>query len=323
MSAVLVVARGPGLPTGVLLGETDRKQSPELDRVVLAELLTNAHDDKVVLALARLLFGDNQPIEHMVSRDRDGVIVGVVAVRRNGPSSTWGTGVLASTANSLAGWLSTPTAAGLPPHALAEALEEPVIAHEGGVVIVANRAVAKLLACEPSDLIGAPITRVTQRLSTSRTSCLVVGGVPRTALVFDRPPSRILTNVRATVESVLARHYPLVRQTACVAFDRREDVTALVAATAADELVTLALLEMSAIFGTSMPENQLRISVYRKKPWAVIELVASGKIAPAPDVEHVGSLVCAARTRTAGGQFMLDASQPNARTLRISLPVES
>ena len=56
VSAVLVVARGPGLPTGVLIGETDRKQSPELDHVVLAELLTNAHDDKVVLALARLLF---------------------------------------------------------------------------------------------------------------------------------------------------------------------------------------------------------------------------------------------------------------------------
>jgi hypothetical protein len=191
------------------------------------------------------------------------------------------------------------------------------------MVVVANTALARMIGCVPDDVIGTPLTKITQRLQPIRQCSLVVGGRPRTALIFERRPTRIETRVPEAIDTVLAEQYPLVRQTARVSFERREPIAAMVSSSALHELLSLAVLDMTAIFTTTTPVNHLRINVYAEEPWAVVELVASGAIAHGPDIEHVGSIICAARVRAAGGQFMVDGSRSDMRVLRISLPVES
>ncbi len=323
-SAALVVARGPGLPTGFVLGEADRRQEQGLDPVVLAEILANASDDRVLLALIRLLLGDHDQIEHTVARDRDGNVKGVIAVRTRGRvSKSWLRIILSRAANSLSSWLTVPTSWSWPPQSLLELIREPALAHECGMVVVANTSLARMLGCEPDDVIGTPLSKITQRLQPIRQCSLVVGGRPRTALIFERRPPRVETAVVELIETVLAEHYPVLRQSARVAFERREPVTAMVPPAAVHELVSLALLDMTAIFTASTPANQLRIHVYPDEPWGVIEVVATGSIAHGPEIEHIGAIICAARTRAVGGQFSVDGSRPDTRVLRISLPVES
>lgn len=324
VSAVLVVARGPGLPSGVLLGDHDRRQGHELDPVILAEILTNAHDDRVVHALSKLLLGDDHPIEHTVARNAAGEIMGVIAIRTRGRvSSTWMRTVLARAGKSLSGWLEIEPTWSWPPQALIEAIEEPALAHEGGLVIVANHALARLFGREPNDIVGTSVKRITQRVPPIRTCSLVVGGRPRTALIFGSGMPRLESTLCDAVDSVLGEQYAFVRQTTRVSFDRREDVSALVAPPAIHELLRIALLDMTTVFANVTPANQLRISIYREEPWAMVELVATGSIAPGPDVEHLGSVICSSRTRAVGGQFLTDTSRPDARVVRISLPVES
>src|SRR4029079_3265229 len=53
VAAVLVVARGPGVPTGVVVTDDDRRQGRELDSVVLAEILSSGGDDRTTHALSR------------------------------------------------------------------------------------------------------------------------------------------------------------------------------------------------------------------------------------------------------------------------------
>lgn len=323
-SAVLVVARGPGLPTGTLVGEADRKHEQGLDPVVLGEILANAHDDRVVIALLRLLLGDNDVVEHSIARDSDGAVMGVIAVRVRGRvSKSWLRVVLSRAANSLAGWLAVPPSWSWPAQSLIELIREPALAHECGMVVVANTALARLIGCVPEDVIGTPLSKITQRLQPVRSCSLVVGGRPRTALIFERRPARVETRLTEVVGCVLAEHYPLVRQAVRVSLEQREPVVAMLSASAAHELVSLAVLDMTAIFTAAVPANHLRISVYAEGPWAVIELVATGSIAEGPEIEHLGSVICAARVRAAGGQFLLDAAMPGARLVRISLPVES
>jgi hypothetical protein len=191
------------------------------------------------------------------------------------------------------------------------------------MVVVANTALARLIGCVPDDVIGTPLAKITQRLQPVRSCSLVVGGRPRTALIFERRPARIETRVAEAVDCVLAEHYPLVRQTLRVSFEQREQVVAMLSPAAIQELVTLAMLDMTAIFTAPMPANHLRISVLADGSWAVIELAATGAIADGPDIEHLGAIICAARVRAAGGQFAVDASRPGTRVVRISLPVES
>lgn len=323
-SAVLVVARGPGLPTATLLGEADRKQEKGLDPVVLAEILANAHDDRVVSALVRLMLGDNDTVEHSVARDRDGEVMGVIAVRMRGRvSKSWLRIILSRAANSLAGWLAVPPSWSWPAQSLIELIREPALAHECGMVVVANTALARLIGCVPDDVIGTPLSKITQRLQPVRSCSLVVGGRPRTALIFERRPARTETRVSEVVDCVLAEHYPLVRQALRVSVEQREPVVAMVSPAAAEELLSLAVLDMTAIFTAAAPANHLRISVYSEDPWAVIELVATGSISDGPEVEHLGAVICAARVRAAGGQFFVDTSRPGTRVVRISLPVES
>lgn len=327
-TAALVVARGPGLPTGVVLGDADRRQEKGLDPVVLGEILANAHDDRVVLALVRLLLGDNDSVEHAVARDRDGAVMGVIAVRVRGRvSKSWLRVVLSRAANSLAGWQVVSPSWSWPPQSLIEMIREPALAHECGMVIVANSALARMIGCIPDDVIGTPLSKITQRVQPVRQCSLVVGGRPRTALIFERRPMRVETKVIDAIERVLADHYPLMRHTLRVSLERREQVAAMVTASAVEEIVTLALLDVTAIFTATLPTNQVRINVYADDPWAVIELVATGSIATGAEseheIEHIGSVICAARTRAVGGQFLLDTSQPDTRVIRISLPVES
>jgi PAS domain-containing protein len=322
VSAVLVVARGPGLPSGTLLGEHDRKQDAELDPVILAELLTNAHDDRVVSALIRLLLGD-LAIDHTVARDRNGTIVGVIALRTNKRiSDAWLRMVLARAANMLAGWVATELACAWPPQALIEAIKEPALAHDGGMVIVANTALARLLGREPNEVIGTPVARITQRLPLLWTCSLVVAGKPRTALIFSHRARRVETNLRDSVDIVLGDRYAFVRQTSRVSFDRREDVCVAVPQDAVEEIISLALLEMTAAFAKAIAANTIRISVYRDEASVVLELVATGALAHCPDAEHLGSIICASRVRSVGGYFLLDVSRPETRVIRISLPVE-
>jgi hypothetical protein len=324
VSAVLVVARGPGLPTGVLLGDREREQPAELDPVILGEILANAHDDCISAALLTLLLGDAQPIGHTVARDQHGTIMAVVAVRTSKRvTSAWLGNVLTRAANSLAGWLAVEATWSWPPQALLDALHEPALAHDGGMVIVANSALARLLGREPNDVVGMPVSRVVQRLPALRSCSLVVGGRPRPALIFDRRIGRLEANLRDAVEVVLAKQYAFLRQTSRVLFDHREPVVAVAAPKAVEELVSLALLEMTTIFAKPIPGNQVRIGVYREDKAAVIELVATGALAHGADIEHLGAIICASRARSMGGHFAVEVSRPDARAIRISLPVEA
>jgi hypothetical protein len=231
--------------------------------------------------------------------------------------------VLARAANMLAGWVATELAWSWPPQALIEAIKEPALAHDGGMVIVANTALARLLGREPNDVIGTPVARITQRLAPLRTCSLVVAGTPRTALIFSSRPHSVQTNLRDAVDIVLAGQYAFVRQTSRVSFDRREDVTVAVAQNVVEEIIALALLEMTAAFAKAIATNAIRISVFRDESSVVLELVATGMLAHCPEVEHLGSIICASRVRSAGGYFLLDVSRPDTRLMRISVPVEA
>jgi hypothetical protein len=323
LASVLVVARGPGVPTGVLVSEDPQLQSRELDGVVLAEILSGAHDDRVAVALTRLVLGDSDVVEHAVARDPAGNVVGVIAVRTaSRVSSTWLRTVLARAANSIAAWLAFDVA--WPPQTLLEAIEEPALAHDGGIVLVANTALAHALGREPSELIGMPAARIMQRLMPLRTCSLVVGGRPRNAIIFaERETPPVETSVLACLDRVIAERYALVRQTTRISVERRDGSTIMAHGPEVEELVTLALLDTVATFTTSSPANHVRCSVVREQPWVVLEMVATGTLANGPDLEHLGSVICASRVRALGGQFFLDSSRVETRVLRITLPIEA
>lgn len=321
VAAVLVVARGPGMPTGVVLSDGDRRFGRELDTVVLAEILAAAGDDRRTSALCRLVLGNRDVVEHTVARDRSGAVMGVIAVRIAGRvSPSWLRSVLARAANGLAGWLALDTS--WPPQSLLEAIAEPALAQEGGFVLVANTALARILGRDPADVIGMPVSRVTRRLTQLRTCSLVVGGRPRMALIFEgaaAPPEE--TSLLASLERVLAQRYPFVRQTAHISIERRDDSIVAAGTDAVDAMIEIALLEMTAMFADASPANHVQCGVYRDESWIVFELVATGSICAGPDVEHLGAVICASRTRELGGLFYLDASRSDTRVMRISLPV--
>lgn len=324
LASVLVVARGPGVPTGVLASEDPQLQSRELDGVILAEILAGAHDDRVAVALTRLVLGDSDVVEHAVARDRAGNVVGVIAVRTaSRVSNTWLRTVLSRAASSIAAWIGFDVA--WPPQTLLEAIDEPALAHEGGIVLVANTALAQALGREPSELIGMPAARITQRLLPVRTCSLVVGGRPRNAIIFSdrRSQSPFETSVMTCLDRVIAERYAFLRQTTRISIERRDSATIMAPASEVEDLVTLALLDMVATFTTTSPANHVRCSVTRDQPWVVLEMVATGTLANGPDLEHLGSVICASRVRSLGGQFFLDSSRVEMRVLRITLPIEA
>lgn len=321
IAAVLVVARGPGVPTGVIVADADRRHGRELDSVVLAEILASAGDDRTTLALTRLVLGDSDVVEHAVARDRSGAIMGVIAVRIAGRvSSSWLRSVLSRAASSLAGWLALDVA--WTPQSLIEAIDEPALAHERGIVLVANKALARMLGRDTTDVIGMPVSRIKHRLTAVRTCSLVVGGRARPALIFEATKRRQdETSLLACLERVLATRYPYLRQTTRVSIERAD--RSLVAASASNvaDLLDIALLDTTAMFGNAAPANHVRCSIYRHDAFLVLELVATGSICGGPDIEHLGSVICASRARALGGLFHVDTSCSDTRVLRISLPV--
>ncbi|HEX5060295.1 MAG TPA: hypothetical protein VFV99_13095 [Kofleriaceae bacterium] len=323
VNAVLVVARGTGMPTAVLVDDT-RRHSRELDNVVLAEILAAAGDDQMVLALARLFLGDCEDVEHTVARDRDGAITGVIAVRISGRvSSSWLRTVLARAANSLTGWLAVDVT--WPPQSLLEAIDEPALAHEGGIVLVANQPLARMLGREPNEVIGMPVSRITRRLAVHRACSLVVGGRARPALLFDPPHAPPAgTSLLGCLERVLADRYTLLRRTTRVSIERRDQAEVAVPAPALEALVSIALLDATAMFVIPAQANHVKCWIYREDTmWVVLELIATGSLFHRPDTEHLGAVVCATRTRELGGQFLSDTSRHDARVIRIKLPVAS
>jgi len=323
VSAVLVVARGTGLPTAVLVDDTCR-HSRELDNVVLAEILAAAGDDQMVLALARLYLGDSDDLEHTVARDRDGVITGVIAVRVSGRvSSSWMRTVLARAANSLSGWIAIDMT--WPPQSLLEAIDDPALAHEGGIVLVANHSLARMLGRAPNEVIGMPVSRITRRFAVHRACSLVVGGRARAALLFDPPIATPAgTSLLACLERVLADRYALLRRTTRVSIERRDHAEVAVPAAALEAVVTIALLDATAMFVTPARANQIKCWIYREDTaWVVFELIATGSLFHRPDTEHLGAVVCATRVRELGGEFLSDTSRLDTRVIRIKLPVAS
>jgi hypothetical protein len=321
IAAVLVVARGPGVPTGVIVADGDRRHGRELDGVVLAEILSSAGDDRTTLALTRLVLGNSDVVEHAVARDRSGAVMGVIAVRIAGRVSTsWLRSVLARAANSLAGWLALDTS--WPPQSLIEAIDEPALAHESGIVLVANSALARMLGRETTDVIGMPVSRIKQRLTLVRSCSLVVGGRARPALIFEAPATRPThTSLLACLERVLATRYPFLRQTTRISIERGERALVNACESSVTDIIDIALLDMTAMFANAAPANHLRCSIYRDDASLVFELVATGSICAGPDIEHLGAVICASRVRTLGGHFYIDTSNAEARVVRIALPV--
>jgi hypothetical protein len=322
-ATVLVVARGPGVPTGMLVSDDQQMQGRALDGVVLAELLAGAGDDRVTVALTHLLLGDSDVVEHTVARDSHGTVMGVIAVRTAGRvSSSWVRTALSRAGNSLAGWLAFENT--WPPQTLLDALHEPALAHDAGIVLVANKALAHLLGRETHEVIGMPVSRITQRLATLRTCSLVVGGRPRSAIIFEgRRTVWVETSVLASLDRVLAERYSFLRTTTRISVDRRDGTTVAAPAHAVNDIVTVALLDATSVFATATTANHIRCGVFRDGPWIMFEVVTTGSLAHGPDVEHLGAVICAARARSLGGQFFLDASRSNQRVLRVALPVEA
>ena len=312
---------GPVVPTGVVVSDDDRRQGRDLDSVVLAEILSSGGDDRTTLALSRLVLGDSDVVEHTVARDRSGAIVGIIAVRLAGRvSSSWLRSVLSRAASSLAGWLALEVM--WPPQSLIQSIDEPALAHESGIVLVANNALARLLGRDTNEVIGMPVSRIKQRLTLVRTCSLVVGGRARQALIFEgNKPREEYTSLVSCLERVLATRYPYLRQTTRVSVERRDP--SLVAASVADvsDVVDLALLDMTALFANAAPGNHVRCGIYREDAFLVLELVSTGSICHGPDIEHLGAVVCASRVGALGGMFYVDASRCDTRVIRISLPV--
>lgn len=321
VAAVLVVARGPGVPTGVVVADGDRRQGRELDGVVLAEILAAGGDDRITHALSRLVLGDSDVVEHTVARDNSGEIVGMIAVRVAGRvSSSWLRSVLSRAASCLAGWLALDV--GWPPQSLVEAIDEPALAHESGIVLVANSSLARMLGRETTDVIGMPVSRIKQRITPVRSCSLVVGGRARPALIFEAPtPRQVHASLVACLERVLATRYPYLRQTTRVSIERGERSHVAASSSSVTDIIDIALLDMTAMFANSSPANHVRCTIHRDDTWLVLELVATGSICADPGIEHIGSVICASRAEALGGLFEIDTSCSDARVMRISLPV--
>lgn len=317
VESVLVVARGPLLPTGVLVG-ADAGRS--LDPSVLAGLLTSAHDDRLALERCRLILGETDTTELAVARDRTGAICGIIAARvRERIPSSWLHLVLARAADSLAGWISTETP--WPPQALLEAIEEPVIVHEAGFVLAANTAAARLIGRSLGDIAGMPISRITHRFTPLRGCSLVLGGRLRSALILDGLSQRTTeTCVLDVVDRVIASRYAFLRQTARLAIEKRDRTIARAAASAVEQLVTLGLLDTASVFVAPSPANLISISVEQMGSNVVIEFVATGSIVSARGMDYLGTVICASHARRFGGVHSVDTSHFDRRVLRISLP---
>jgi hypothetical protein len=228
--------------------------------------------------------------------------------------------VLSRAADSLAGWISTETP--WPPQALLEAIDEPVIVHDAGFVLVANSAAARLLGRSITDVAGMPVSRITKRFGTARCCSLVVGGRPRIALVLEGlSHASTETCMLDVVDRVVAERYAFLRQTARLAIEKRSRAIALAAPAAAEQLVTLALLDMAAAFVAPSPTNLITIGVEQTSTTVTVELVATGSIASARSMDYLGAVICASHTRRCGGELTLDTSQFDRRVLRLSLPV--
>lgn len=318
VGAVLVVARGPGVSSGVVATEGDCRR--ELDSVTLSQIVAAAGDDFATNALCRLVLGDHEVVDHTVARDRDGAVVGVIAVRYSGRiASVWMSTVLARAASSLAAWLSIEP--GWQAKSLLDEIEEPALAHESGIILVANAPLARMLRRNTADLIGTRVLEILPRLQLVRSCSLVVGGITRAAMIFEKPQSRQWTSLLSTLERVLATRYPQLRRTAHVTIEDRDHAAIAAPPAALEELVTLALLDVTSTFANAAPTNHIRCRVYREGTMVALELIATGPMCGGPGSEHLGTVLCTNRARALGGVVESEASRSERRVLRISLPV--
>ena len=323
VTSVLVIARGPNVPTGALVRDDDTACACELDPILLAEILAAADDDVACAAAVRLVLDPNAGIEHWVGRASDGRVESVVAVAIGSRvERRWLRAVLARAADSVAAWLAA--APPSPMVALLAATTEPTVVHEGGLVILANPAAARLFGRDADELVGVPVARLTRGFPIVRACWLPVGNHPRDALVLAASrPAGTECSLTAIVDAVVARHYPLVRNIAQLSIDRGEDGMVGASPARVDELVELALLDATAILTDWSRRNRIHISVACDGQHAVLEISVTGVLGARTDPEHFGVATCAARTRSIGGAFTIDTSDPERRVVKIALPVAS
>lgn len=317
-AAVLVVARGSGGSTGVVA--TGAECGHDLDRFVLAQILDSANDDFATSARCRLVLGDHDLVEHTVARDRSGAVVGVIAARYRGRiASAWMGTVLARAAGSLAAWLAIEP--GWESTSLLDEIEEPALAHDAGIILAANAPLARMLHCTTAGLIGTRVLEILPRLRLIRSCSLVLGGITRAAMIFERPPSRPCSSLLAAFERVLATRYAHLRRTAHLTIEDRDHAAVVAPPAALEELASLALLDVSSTFSNASARNHVRCRVFREGTSVVLELIATGPMSGGPGSEHLGSVLCTTRARALGGDFVSEASRSERRVLRASLPV--
>lgn len=320
VAAVLVVARGPGVSTGVVA--TDRECGRELDPLLLSQILGSAGDDFATNARCRLVLGDHDVVDHTVARDRSGAIVGVIAVRYPGRiSSVWLGTVLARAASSMAAWLAIES--GWQARSLLDEIEEPALAHESGIILLANAPLARVLRKNTADLIGTRVLEILPRLQLSRSCSLVVGGTTRAAMIFEQPQARPSTSLLGAFERVLATRYPHLRRTAHLTIEDRDHAAIAAPAAAVEELVSLALLDVTSTFANASAANHVRCRVVREGTSVILELIATGPMCGGPGSEQLGTVLCTTRARALGGDLVSETSRSERRVIRVSLPEAS
>lgn len=317
VAAVLVVARGPGVATGVVATEGESRR--ELDAVLLAQILDSAGDDFATNALCRIVLGDHDVVDHTVARDARGAIAGVIAVLHSGRIARgWTSTVLARAASSLAAWLAIEP--GWESESILDAIEEPALAHESGIILVANAPLARAVGRTVADLIGTRVLDILPDLPLVRSCSLVIGGVTRAAMIFETPPSPPSTSIPAALERVLATRYPQLRRSANLTIEEREHAPVAAPAGALEDLVSLALLDVTSTFRRAAPTNHIRCRVDRDGASVVLELIATGPMCTGPGSEHLGTVLCTSRAAALGGSLVSEARRSEHRVLRISLP---
>jgi hypothetical protein len=281
--------------------------------------LSVASDDRNVSRVATLILGPGC-IEHAVARDRHGDVVGVVAVLlEKSVTRNWLRVMLTRAADTLASWCSS--APPSPTQALLDGISEPMLVHDRGIVLVANAALANALDMAQHDIPGMPVGRITQRLETACACSISIGNRAHPALIFVGRHVHGRVAPIEVVDRVVAQRYPFIRHDGTVALHRTITGEVDASSDAVEEIVTLALLDAHASFSTMATANHIDVNVRREGPWFIVEIVAAGELVPKPDAEHIGAVVCAARTRALGGQYLLDSAHPGRRVIRVSLPV--
>ena len=318
-ATTLIVARGHGLPRAILVNEIGLTRR-DLDPVVLAQLLVDGHDDRTLNETARLVLGDVDHIEHLVAHDATGDIAGVVAVvLRDRAPAAWLRSVLSRIAATLAAWgsVDAPSAA----NALLAAIPSPVVVHDVGTVLAANGAVCDILDCDPLDMIGRRVARVLSRVPMLQTGALVIGGRIRAALILQDLEVRTEVSVAAIARRVVATHYASLRACSQVAIEAIDACFVAAPESSLETVVTLAVLDAAACFERAAKRNILIVRVLREMDAVVIEVIASGALAPGRlDHMHLGAAVCANQVARLGGRIEVDVHEIDRRMTKVLLP---